>query len=87
MIDLGEGFRGWAHNDAPHHLIRTLLDDMAPDPAYSLGRMGSLDLAPAPAPVAAAPAPAPMPAPAPAPEPAAESPVPAADADQPPAGT
>jgi len=44
MIDLGEGFRGWAHNDAPHHLIRTLLDDMAPDPAYSLGRMGSLEV-------------------------------------------
>ncbi len=44
MIDLGEGFRGWAHNEAPRHLIRSLLDDTIPDPAYSLGRIGSLEV-------------------------------------------
>lgn len=44
MIDLGEGFRDWTHDEPAQRLIRTFIDDVSADPAYSLGRIGSLEV-------------------------------------------
>lgn len=44
MIDLGEGFREWTQDQAAQRLIRTFMDDVDFDPAYSLGRIGSLEV-------------------------------------------
>lgn len=44
MIDLGEGFREWTQDQTAQRLIRTFMDDADFDPAYSLGRIGSLEV-------------------------------------------
>ncbi len=44
MIDLGEGFRGWADAVEPKRIITEFLEPVSRDPAYRLGRIGSLEV-------------------------------------------
>lgn len=44
MIDLGEGFQGWADMVEPKRIIAEFLEPVSRDPAFRLGRIGSLEV-------------------------------------------
>lgn len=44
MIDLGEGFRGWAEIIEPKRIFAQFLEPVSSDPANRLGRIGSLEV-------------------------------------------